>query len=104
MGKHIGLTLLKSSLPASFTCIGRCIQKLLSNARIRRGRHSGEAIVEKLKDICPDYDTMTIQFAFGEVIEVIYQTALYAGFAAATNAMFIAKEVFSKYETQPKGE
>lgn len=108
------------------------------------GGHAGEAIVEGLKDICPDYATMTIQFGFGEVfnregldlktrelaviaacvtlgnampqlqahieaalnigatkqeiIEVIYQTALYAGFALATNAMFAAKEVFIKYK------
>lgn len=30
-----------------------------------------------------------------EIIEVILQTGLYAGFAAVTNAMYIAKEVFS---------
>ena len=41
------------------------------------GGHAGETIIEKL-------------------VEVIYQTALYAGFAYATNAMFIAKEVFSE--------
>ena len=29
-----------------------------------------------------------------EIIEVILQTGLYAGFAAVTNAMYIAKEVF----------
>lgn len=107
------------------------------------GGHAGEAIIEGLKDICPDYAAMTIEFGFGEVlsrdgldlktrelaiiaacvtlgnatpqlqahieaalnvgatkqeiIEVIYQTALYAGFAYATNAMFVAKEVFAKY-------
>lgn len=107
------------------------------------GSHSGVEIVEGLKDICPDYATMTIQFGFGEVlnregldlktrelaiiaacitlnslpqlkahieaalnvgalkreiIEVIYQTSLYAGFAYATNAMFVAKEVFKNLE------
>jgi len=32
-----------------------------------------------------------------EIVEVILQVALYAGFAAATNAMLLAKEVFSSY-------
>lgn len=109
------------------------------------GGHAGEAIVSGLKDICPDYATMTIQFGFGEVmsrggldlktrelaiiaacvtlgtqpqlkahieaalnigakeqeiIEIIYQTALYAGFALATNAMFVAKETFSNYKKE----
>ncbi len=109
------------------------------------GGHAGEAIVEGLKDISPDYATMTIQFAFGEVfsrggldlktrelvviaacvtlgnampqlkahieaalnvgatkeeiVEVIYQTALYSGFALATNAMFAAKEAFANYQS-----
>lgn len=31
------------------------------------GGHAGEALVESLKDICPDYVTATIQFAFGEI-------------------------------------
>lgn len=31
------------------------------------GGHAGEAIIEGLKDICPDYATITIQFAFGEI-------------------------------------
>lgn len=107
------------------------------------GGHAGEAIVEGLKDICPDYATATIQFGFGEVInrgvldlktrelaiiaacitlgtmpqleahieaalnigatqqeiiEIIFQTALYAGFALATNAMFAAKAVFEKFK------
>jgi 4-carboxymuconolactone decarboxylase len=109
------------------------------------GGHAGEAIVEGLKDICPDYATATIQFGFGEVIhrgildlktrefaiiascitlgtmpqleahieaalnvgatqeeiiEIIFQTALYAGFALATNAMFAAKAVFEKFKQQ----
>lgn len=33
-----------------------------------------------------------------EIIEIIFQTALYAGFAAATNAMYIAKEIFETRE------
>ena len=32
-----------------------------------------------------------------EIVEVILQVALYAGFAAATNAMLLAKEVFASY-------
>jgi 4-carboxymuconolactone decarboxylase len=35
-----------------------------------------------------------------EIVEVILQVALYAGFAAATNAMLLAKEVFASYSTQ----
>ncbi len=104
------------------------------------GEHSGEEIVEALKDIAPDYVTMTIEWAFGEIFsrdgldiktrelaviaacvalgdakpqlkahieaavnsgaskkeitEVIIQTALYAGFAKTTNALFVAKETF----------
>lgn len=30
-----------------------------------------------------------------EIIEVIFQTAVYAGFACVTNAMFVAKETFA---------
>ena len=106
------------------------------------GGHAGEAIVEGLKDICPDYATMTIEWGFGtifcregldiktrelaiiascvtlgnavpqlqahieaalnvgatqqEIVEVILQTALYAGFPAATNAFYVTKDVFSK--------
>ena len=32
-----------------------------------------------------------------EIVEVMLQVALYAGFAAATNAMLLAKEVFASY-------
>ena len=32
-----------------------------------------------------------------EIVEVILQVALYAGFAAATNAMLLAKDVFASY-------
>ena len=105
------------------------------------GGHAGEAIVQELKDICPDYATMTIEWGFGtifsregldiktrelaiiascvtlgnavpqlrahieaavnvgaskcEIIEVIIQTALYAGFAAVTNSLFAAKDLLS---------
>jgi len=106
------------------------------------GGHAGEAIIEGLKDICPDLATMTIEWGFGtvfsregldiktrelaiiascvtlgnaipqllahieaalnvgaskeEVIEVILQTALYAGFPAVTNSLFAARELLSK--------
>lgn len=32
-----------------------------------------------------------------EIVEVILQVSLYAGFAAATNAMLLAKDVFASY-------
>ena len=103
------------------------------------GGHAGEQIINDLKDICPDYATMAIEWAFGgifsregldiktrelaiiascvtlgnaspqliahieaainvgatkqEIIEVIVQTSLYAGFPAATNALFEAKNI-----------
>ena len=106
------------------------------------GEHSGAAIVEGLKDICPDLATMTIEWGFGvilsreeldlktrelaiiascvtlgnaepqliahieaafkvgaireEIIEVILQTALYAGFPAVTNSLFAAKHLLQK--------
>lgn len=106
------------------------------------GEHSGEAIIEGVKDICPELATMSIEWGFGqiisrkgldlktrelaiiascvtlgnavpqllahieaafnvgatreEVIEVILQTALYAGFATVTNSFFSAKELLSK--------
>lgn len=31
------------------------------------GAHAGEAIVEGLKDICPDFATYTIEWAFGSI-------------------------------------
>lgn len=106
------------------------------------GNHSGAAIIEGLKDICPDLAEMTIEWGFGlifsrpgldiktrelaiiascvtlgtaqpqllahieaafnigatreEIIEVILQTALYAGFPAVTNSLFAAKELLAK--------
>ncbi len=38
---------------------------------------------------------LTVGATQEEIIEVILQMAFYAGFAAATNAMYIAKNVFS---------
>lgn len=103
------------------------------------GGHAGEQIINDVKDICPDFATMTIDWAFGcifsregldiktrelatiascvtlgnaipqllahieaainvgvtkqEIIEVILQTALYAGFPATTNALLSAKQI-----------
>jgi 4-carboxymuconolactone decarboxylase len=88
------------------------------------GGHAGEAIIESLHDICPDYATMTIEWGFGtmfsregldsktrelaiisscvtlgnampQLIAHILQTALCAGFPAVTNALLAAKELLS---------
>ena len=100
----------------------------------------GEAVVESLKDIAPDFARYLLEFPFGdiyarpgldlrsreiatvaaltamgnaapqlkvhigaalhvgltqdEIVEVIMQMAVYAGFPAALNGLFAAKEVF----------
>jgi len=110
------------------------------------GEHSGEGIVDALKDVCPDLATMTIEWGFGEIVarngidlktrelvtiaacvtlghvapqlrahieaalnvgatpeeivEVILQVCLYAGFAAGTNAMLLAKDVFAEWKAK----
>ena len=102
----------------------------------------GDAVVESLQDIAPDFAQYLIEFPFGdiysrpgldlrsreiatvaaltalgnaapqlkvhigaalhvgltqdEIIEVIMQMAVYAGFPAALNGLFAAKEVFGK--------
>lgn len=101
----------------------------------------GDIVINKLKEIAPDFADMVIEFAYGEIysrpgldmksreiasvaaltvmqalpqlkvhiqgalnvgctkqeiIEVIMQMSAYAGFPVALNAMFAAKEVFSK--------
>ena len=102
----------------------------------------GEAVVESLKDIAPDFARYLLEFPFGdiyarpgldlrsreiatvaaltamgnaapqlkvhigaalhvgltqdEIVEVIMQMAVYAGFPAALNGLFAAKEVFGK--------
>ncbi|OAT56382.1 4-carboxymuconolactone decarboxylase [Kluyvera georgiana ATCC 51603] len=102
----------------------------------------GEAVVNSLKDIAPDFARYLLEFPFGdiyarpgldlrsreiatvaaltamgnaapqlkvhiaaalhvgltqeEIIEVIMQMAVYAGFPAALNGLFAAKEVFGK--------
>lgn len=105
---------------------------------------SGDAVLESLKDIAPDFARYLLEFPFGdiysrpgldlrsreiatvatltalgnatpqlkvhiaaalhvgltqeEIIEVIMQMAVYAGFPAALNGLFAAKEVFSAHE------
>ncbi len=104
----------------------------------------GQAVVDSLKDIAPDFATYLIEFPFGdiysrpgldlksreiatvaaltalgntapqlkvhigaalnvgcsqdEIIEVIMQMAVYAGFPAALNGLTAAKEVFERHE------
>lgn len=103
----------------------------------------GEAVVESLKDIAPDFARYLIEFPFGdiyarpgldlksreiavvaaltalgnaapqlkvhiaaalhvgctreEILEVIMQMAVYAGFPAALNGIFAAREVFAEH-------
>ena len=103
----------------------------------------GEAVVESLKDIAPDFARYLLEFPFGdiyarpgldlrsreiatvaaltamgnaapqlkvhigaalhvgltqdEIVEVIMQMAVYAGFHAALNGLFAAKEVFASH-------
>ena len=103
----------------------------------------GEAVVESLKDIAPDFARYLLEFPFGdiyarpgldlrsreiatvaaltamgnaapqlkvhigaalhvgltqdEIVEVIRQMAVYAGFPAALNGLFAAKEVFASH-------
>ena len=105
--------------------------------------HGGEAVVDSLRDIAPDFARYLIEFPFGdiyarpgldlrsreiatiaaltalgnaapqlkvhiaaglhvglsqeEIIEVIMQMAVYAGFPAALNGLFAAKEVFAAH-------
>ncbi|MCO4138662.1 carboxymuconolactone decarboxylase family protein [Citrobacter portucalensis] len=104
----------------------------------------GDAVVESLQDIAPDFAQYLIEFPFGdiysrpgldlrsreiatvaaltalgnaapqlkvhigaalhvgltqdEIIEVITQMAVYAGFPAALNGLFAAKEVFASHK------
>lgn len=104
----------------------------------------GQAVVDSLKDIAPDFATYLIEFPFGdiysrpgldlksreiatvaaltalgntapqlkvhigaalnvgcskdEIIEIIMQMAVYAGFPAALNGLTAAKEVFERHE------
>ena len=103
----------------------------------------GEAVVESLKDIAPDFARYLLEFPFGDIyarpgldlrsreiatvaaltamgnaapqlkvhigaalhvgltqdenVEVIMQMAVYAGFPAALNGLFAAKEVFASH-------
>ncbi|VFS68210.1 4-carboxymuconolactone decarboxylase [Kluyvera cryocrescens] len=122
-----------------------CLQNALLPARKCCNRFDGkggDAVVESLKDIAPDFARYLLEFPFGdiyarpgldlrsreiatvaaltalgnatpqlkvhiaaalhvglteeEIIEVIMQMAVYAGFPAALNGLFAAKEVFAK--------
>lgn len=105
----------------------------------------GDAVVESLQDIAPDFAQYLIEFPFGdiysrpgldlrsreiatvaaltalgnaapqlkvhigaalhvgltqdEIVEVIMQMAVYAGFPAALNGLFAAKEVFASHKS-----
>lgn len=104
----------------------------------------GDAVVESLKDIAPDFAQYLLEFPFGdiysrpgldlrsreiatvaaltalgnaapqlkvhigaalhvgltqdEIVEVVMQMAVYAGFPAALNGLFAAKEVFASHK------
>lgn len=106
------------------------------------GQHAGQQLVEELKDICPDFGDMTIEWAMGgimarpgldlltreflliascttlghaapqleahieaarklgaskeQIIEVILQMLFYAGGVSTSNALRVAKKVFTQ--------
>lgn len=108
------------------------------------GGHAGQQLVDNLKDVCPDFVDMTVEWAMQgimarpgldlltreylliascttlghaipqlrahidaalklgatkqQVVEVILQMLFYAGGAATSNALSIAKEVFKDYK------
>ncbi|ENZ8057820.1 TPA: carboxymuconolactone decarboxylase family protein [Klebsiella pneumoniae] len=86
----------------------------------------GEAVVDSLRDIAPDFARYLIEFPFGdiyarpgldlrsreiatiaaglnvgltqeEITEAIMQMAVYAGFPAALNGLFAARAVFAAH-------
>ena len=107
--------------------------------------NAGQAVVEGLRDIAPDFATYLVEFPFGdiysrpgldlksreiavvaaltalgnaapqlkvhigaalnvgcgkeEIIEVIMQMAVYAGFPAALNGLSAAREIFARHAT-----
>jgi 4-carboxymuconolactone decarboxylase len=108
---------------------------------------AGENVIERLRDIAPDFARLLIEFPFGdiysrpgldlktrelavvaaltalgnaapqlkvhihgarnvgcseqEIVEVIMQMAVYAGFPAALNGLFAAQEVFARASAPP---
>ena len=108
--------------------------------------HAGQAVIDSLQDISPDFADYVIQFGFGqvysragltlqqrelatiaaltamgnaqpqlkvhigaalnvglsqtEIIEVMIQMSVYAGFPAALNGLFAAKEVFAGHDCE----
>jgi len=124
-------------------------QKGLATFRKIHGGHDvAEAILDSLKEVCPDYVDMVLEWSFGgvmnrphldlktrlflmiascitlgtatpqlrahiesaltigateeEIIEVILQMSFFAGFPASTNALCMAKEVFSSWRKLQK--
>lgn len=93
---------------------------------------AGERVVSALAGIAPDFARYLIEFPFGdiaaltalgnaapqlkvhveaglnvgltrdEIVEIIMQMAVYAGFPAALNGLFAAKEVFAHRDTRAK--
>jgi 4-carboxymuconolactone decarboxylase len=130
------------------------MNETLNNERYERGfralseidGHGGQAVVDALADIAPDFGRYLIEFPFGdiysrpgldirsreiatiaaltalgnaapqlkvhiqaglnvglsreEIVETIMQMAVYAGFPAALNGLFAAKDVFSSQRPQ----
>lgn len=64
--------------------------------------NAGERVIEALKDIAPDLARYTIEFPFGDVYSRSIlslkerEIATVAGFPAALNGIFAAKEVFAE--------
>jgi 4-carboxymuconolactone decarboxylase len=63
---------------------------------------AGAAVLERLKDLAPDLARFMVEFSLnvgssrGDVVEVIQQMAVYAGFPAALNGLAAAREVFEQ--------
>lgn len=77
------------------------------------GGQAGAAMVEEMKDICPDFATMTIEWSIAgimarpgldlltregatrqQMIEVILQLTFYAGGPAVRNALVVIPDVY----------
>lgn len=126
--------------PAQQSADGRYERGLRALAEI--DGHAGQAVIDSLADIAPDFARYVIEFPFGdiysrggldlrsreiatiaaltamgnaapqlkvhieaglnvglsreEIVETIMQMAVYAGFPAALNGLFAAKEVFAR--------
>lgn len=128
------------------------IEHIEGETRVARGKRAldtidgaaGQAVIDSLADIAPDFATYLFEFPFGdiyarpnlslrdreiatiaaltamgtaqpqlkvhieaglnvgvsrdEIVEILMQMSVYAGFPAALNGLFAAKEVFSKLD------